>query len=114
MVAVVDGDTIVVRHDRAGLNPAAVKDEVVFRIRLNGCNAPEKNTPAGNDAKDWMVAACPTGQLVLVAPAGAEKYGRVLADVWRSGEDRTLSELAVGAGHAAPWDGRGRRPLPPG
>lgn len=107
VVDVHDGDTITVDID-LGLDMCARSQ----KLRLNGINAPELNTPAGKLAREYLA------DILLPAPDVTvqtikdrrEKYGRYLAVVIDS-SGRNLNELLVSSGHALRWNGEGPRPV---
>jgi micrococcal nuclease len=103
LMRVVDGDTIDLDID-LGFNV-----HVIQSCRLNGCNAPEKNTPEGVAAKTYVQTwfAANVGQVTpfKVQTYKKEKYGRYLVDVG------TLVRDLIFAGHAVAWDGHGPRPV---
>lgn len=97
---VIDGDTI---------------DVMVLgmpcRIRLLDCWAPEihgEERPEGEKSKAFLEKLAPVGSEVRVyIPTGHAKkladvitMGRILGQVWREGDDESLSQLMVGAGMA--------------
>lgn len=64
------------------------------QIRLEGINAPEKGTPEGQAAKDfvrsWMGWV---GAVLLATDNRKEKYGRTLGDLrWNDGASRSLAQ----------------------
>lgn len=94
-VRIVDGDTIDVEVTRR------------LRVRLLDCWAPETNTSEGVAATEHMQQLLrDEPQLVLMMPQADEQmqndftFGRVLGHVWVDGEQHTLNELMVEAGHA--------------
>jgi endonuclease YncB( thermonuclease family) len=106
VVRVVDGDTVIVVADLGW----RVKIETA--VRVDGINAPEKNTDAGRAARDYAMFLLPAGMAVTITSKrllGAfEKYGRVLAGlVRRDGFDFAAAMIAEG--HAKPWGGTGPR-----
>lgn len=106
--AVVDGDTVDVTVD------LGFRVSIRLRVRLAGCNAPERSTDAGRAAADaaraWVVEH---GQAVEIATQKSpEKFGRWLATVVAA-DGHDLAADLIAAGHAVPWDGRGARPVPP-
>lgn len=78
VVAVTDGDTIVVDID-LGLRVWARKQV----LRLEGVAAPETRTAEGREAKAWLAAELPVGTPLLVQTRKdrREKYGRWLATI---------------------------------
>lgn len=97
---VVDGDTI----DVSVMLP--------FRIRLLDCWAPETHGPAkgvGNMAKSMMQELVPRGTRLMVhiptehADSATDifSFGRVLGEVWRDADAKSLSELMVETGFAS-------------
>jgi endonuclease YncB( thermonuclease family) len=86
-------------------------------VRLNGLNANEHGTIAGETAKVYVQGLLRVDQVVrldtIKVPYGdkREKYGRFLGVFWPLGVDRSLNEMLVDSGHALPWDGKGLRPV---
>ena len=83
------------------------------RIRLLGLNCPELNTPAGKAAQRWLAAKILGKWVILQTEKDHDdKFGgRKLGRVWLGGE--CINQSLIAAGHAAPWDGQGPKPLPP-
>lgn len=83
------------------------------RVRLQGLNTPEKNSPEGKAANawvtDWIAQHAPAG--LVVETHRKEKYGRWLATV-TAADGACLNTDLLDAGQAAPYDGTGPRPLP--
>ena len=101
VLRIIDGDTV-----EAAYLVGPIK------IRLNGIDAPEKNTPEGKQAKAYMEWLLPR-QVVLVAELnGIDKYGRQLADfhVQKGEEFGWCSWWMVTGKHAKPWSGTGPKP----
>lgn len=102
VIRVIDGDTVELRVDLG----CSVKLEMT--CRLNGINAPEKNTVAGKEAKVWMETKLPTGQQVVVKTFRGdvtEKYGRYLAAIYTPAETTSVNDQAVAEGHAVLYNG---------
>lgn len=81
-------------------------------VRLLGCNAAELGTPSGEGARDFLDGLLPPGTRVALASEKPDKYApRVLATVLLGEHD--LAKILIDYQWAAPWDGRGTKPLPP-
>lgn len=106
IVGWLDGDTVDVQIDLG----FCVKVEQ--RVRVRGINAPEKNTPEGQCARNHAAQLALPGEKLLVRShkqGGGDKYGRWLADIQlRDGRD--FATEMVNAGHAKCWDGQGAKP----
>lgn len=105
---IVDGD---------GLRAAVVTwpwplTTVSLDIRLYGCNARELRDPGGEEARDALGALIPPDTVVLVTLADRDKYGRILARVHRVEDSMDVAARMIADGFAAPWDGKGRKPVP--
>ena len=104
MNRVVDGDTI-----RVGITlPAGVRLKQ-FPVRLIGIQSPELGTAdawAASAARLQLIHRVGAAQLVLVNPRGkTDRYGRMLAWVWRRSGDTMVSvqHQMVDTGHAWWW-----------
>lgn len=112
VVDVVDGDTLHLDLDlglrRLGFN-LWLHDTAT---RLAGCNAREHDEPGGPEAGANLAALLPAGALVAADVRGRDEYGRLLA--YLSLADGTdVTGLLIDTHWAAPWNGRGRKPVPP-
>ena len=106
VIRVIDGDGLVLRVD------AGFRVFVEAPFRLLGLNAPEKYTVTGKLAKAWTEAWCLAHpDLVVTTEKDPEKYGRWLGTVVSADDGEVLNVALVAAGHAFPWDGKGRRPI---
>lgn len=98
VIEIHDGDTFTVRIN-LGWN--------IFyktKIRLEGVNAPELETPEGNAARNFVAQVMPPGTLIEILSHRLDKYGRAQASVQLpSGVD--LAEKLLEAGHVAQMDG---------
>lgn len=102
---IVDGDTIDIFADKG------TDDFKKMRIRFNKINAPEKNTPEGAAAKQWLTELLTNDDgtfkhlYVFTVKDKKEKYGRYLGEIWIWGEDftkvKSINDRLVEAGHAA-------------
>lgn len=117
---VVDADTLRVDLD---LGLRVYRTET---IRLVGLNAPERQTPAGKRAIEYVTGwlrerdalpgqegVRPDAWPLAVGTLKPDKYGGRVDGVVRAVKDRAcLNDDLVQAGLAAVWDGRGPKPLP--
>lgn len=107
LVSVTDGDTVVVERD--------LGDHLYQQtaVRLLGLNCPEihgASKTAGDAAttftRDWMrqgVALDPWPLVIETHLDKREKYGRLLACVWRVADGRELNADLIAGGHAVPF-----------
>jgi endonuclease YncB( thermonuclease family) len=95
-----DGDTAIC-HILIHPNEGGELHEI--HVRTEGINAPELNTAAGREAREYARAlAIEHGTDVVLVARKREKYGRFLSRiVFPDGSD--FSELMVAAGHAVPY-----------
>ena len=92
---IIDGDTIEVTLD---LGWKLYKND---HVRFVGINAPEKNTPEGIGARDFLSIYLKVGQKVMIHSHKLDKYGRCLATVMVG--DVNLNNLMVKSGHAVEY-----------
>jgi micrococcal nuclease len=83
---VVDGDTVDVSID-LGFDVWHKQ-----RIRLNGIDAPEKNTPLGKVLKVYMVSLL-EGKTVKLEVTKPDKYGRYLGKIYLDSEESINDQL---------------------
>lgn len=103
-----DGDGVVLDID-LGLKTWRLEEN----YRLIGINAREKAQPGGMEARANLAALLPPRTEVMLQSIKPDKYGgRWLGKVTLP-NGRDLAEVLVDTHWAAPWDGRGERPLPP-
>jgi micrococcal nuclease len=88
VVAVKDGDTVVVLDD----------SNHPVKVRLQGIDAPELKQPYGREAKKYA-ASLVYGQTVTVREAGTDRYGRTLGDLILP-DGRSMQEEMLRAGYA--------------
>jgi len=81
-------------------------------VRLLGCNAPELATPAGKAALAFLETVLHVGDVVTLVSQGWDKYGGRIDGAITLADGRDLAAVMIAAGHAAPWDGKGSKPLP--
>jgi micrococcal nuclease len=81
-------------------------------VRLNGCNAAELATAAGKAALAYLETILHLGDTVTLVSHSWDKYGgRIDGDIALP-DGRDLATVMIAAGQAAPWDGRGVKPVP--
>jgi endonuclease YncB( thermonuclease family) len=73
VVAVIDGDTIDILNG----------DKKTIRIRLNGIDAPERDQPFGNNAKQYLSREI-SGKIVRVVKRDVDPSGSTIGDVYLS------------------------------
>ena len=84
VVAVADGDTITVLHER-----------VQVKVRLTEIDAPEKKQAFGNRSKQSLSDLC-FGKTATLADKGKDRYGRTLARVTCDGVDANAEQVKRG------------------
>jgi len=85
VIAIIDGDTIEVLHNKT-----------TERIRLNGIDCPEKRQAFGTRAKQ-ATSSLGFGQMVTVHRTGKDRFGRTLATIILS-DGRNLNHELVKEG----------------
>jgi len=81
-------------------------------VRLLGCNAPELATPAGKAALAFIETLVKVGDVVQLVSHGWDKYGGRIDGTVTLADGRDLTATMISAGQAAPWDGKGAKPIP--
>jgi micrococcal nuclease len=84
VVSVTDGDTI-----------KLLADKKLYRIRLNGIDAPEMGQAYGRKSKDHL-ASLVAGKRVEVIVRDTDRYGRFVGDVMIDGKSANAELVAVG------------------
>lgn len=112
VLRVLDGDTLEVDVDHG-----FYVHQTPTPVRLLNCNAAEKDTEAGAAAKAHLEALLPVGTPVVLSTAKPDKFApRWDADVTYRGADGRYRDLVadlIAEQWAAPWDGKGEKPVPP-
>jgi micrococcal nuclease len=100
---VVDGDTIDVDID-LGFNIT-----ISQRVRLKGINAPETRTKnleekdKGLKAKSWLEEELSKEGQWIIKTYKEDKYGRILGDVYKTGDIETINEKMLNEGIVIPY-----------
>ena len=89
VVAVTDGDTIKVLDS----------NNVQYKVRLTGIDAPEKAQPFGNASRNHL-ASMVAGKNVRIESSKTDRYGRVLGKVWVQPRDCSSCGKTLDANHA--------------
>ena len=89
VVAVTDGDTIKVLDS----------NNVQYKVRLTGIDAPEKSQPFGNASRNHL-ASMVAGKNVRIESSKTDRYGRVLGKVWVQPSDCPSCGKTLDANHA--------------
>jgi len=97
---VVDGDTV---HAEIDLG---FDVKVSATLRLLGINTPERGQPGGHEATEWLRSKTLNVTVrCLTIKDRREKYGRYLAKLYLPGEDSSVNEQLLSAGHAVEYSG---------
>lgn len=101
LIRIVDGDTVDVRVD------LGCDINISMKVRLSGIDAPERNTEPGRAAIEWISKKIPmrADLMVKTIKDRKEKYGRYLADIFLVGDDVSINQKMIEAGHARVYDG---------
>lgn len=95
-VRVVDGDTI-----QADVQlPAWTKLVMREYARFTGIDAPPAGTPEGDKATAWLKEKIGDKPVMLIIKNSRDLHGRLYAEVWLEGEDKSLNQQLVEAGVA--------------
>ena len=81
-------------------------------VRLAGINAPELATTAGKLALAYLQSLVKAGDWVTLTDQGWDKYGGRIDGLITLADGSDLSQLMIAANEAAPWDGKGTKPVP--
>lgn len=103
-----DGDTV--RAD-VSLGFDTWRHEQAFR--LLSVNAIELRDPGGQEARANLLALLTATPGVILSSVKPDKYGGRYDAHITLPDGVDVSELLIRSGWAAPWTGRGARPLPP-
>lgn len=99
VIYVVDGDTLQVRSTKGGKR---------ISIRIDGIDAPEICQVGGQQSRDALSQHV-LGQQVVVQPKATDKYGRMVADVFKGNVDQGAQMVMTGQAWAFYYKaGRGK------
>ncbi len=104
VMRVVDGDTAYFRVD--------LGFEIAFTIdvRFLGIDTPEvygtNASPEGRAAWEYLQEMLPVGRLVILRTErdSTGKYGRYLAEIYLPGDEVSVNQKLIDAGHAVPYE----------
>ena len=106
LVRVVDGDTADVMID------LGFDTWIKSRLRFKGVDTWEKRTRDKEEKIKGIAASAFTQKYLemnegnfVIQSFGRGKYGRVLAEIFIEGEDKSLNQLLIENGHAYVYDG---------
>lgn len=126
VVGIHDGDTITVDVVLARVGRSKVDIDLGFHVhrgphgltlakqpvRLKGCNAPELATDQGKQALAYLQTILKVGDTVTLLSHGVDKFGGRIDGEITLPDGRDLTRTMINSGFAAPWDGKGAKPLP--
>ena len=105
VISHLDGDTVGLSVD------LGFKLTMTRPCRVYGINAPEKKTPQGVAAADYLANLLPVGSAIVISTFKDkdDKYGRLLAKLMFGTVD--ISAAMIAAGHAKAYFGVGMKPV---
>lgn len=109
IVRVVDGDSFTVDVDLRWGRLWVRGQEV----RLKGCNAREHSEAGGPEATANLAQLLRAGTLVTLSAMEADKFGGRIDALVTLASGQDLTQLLIAQQWAAPWNGRGPKPVPP-
>lgn len=91
VINIVDGDTVDLNID-LGFHIWVTK-----RVRLSGIDAPERFTADGKTTTEFVKQFIPVGSKVFIKTSldGSDKYGRVLGEIYRPEELKSLNKVLL-------------------
>ena len=106
IIKVIDGDTADVMID------LGFDTWVKARLRFKGVDTWEKRTRDKAEKVKGLAASAFTQEYLekndgkfIIQSFGKGKYGRILAEIFIDGEDKSLNQLLIENGHAYVYDG---------
>ena len=107
VVRVIDGDSMVLEID-LGCHVTITRP-----VRLLGVDTPEVvgvTREAGIAAREWAREWAASRRVIVETRLDAnDKFGRLLATIYRTGDPVSLNASLIEAGHAVGYDGKGPR-----
>ena len=94
---VIDGDTFHLLPDLSAPSNVRVHKDGTISVRLRGCDAPEKDQPYGQEAKQHLASLILRNR-VKVQIMDVDRYGRVVGYVFLNGKNINLEQIK--SGHA--------------
>lgn len=94
LLRIIDADTVCLMVDMG----FGTRFEGTFR--LYGINAPEMNTAAGREAKEFAAEWFASAGTLHIDSYKPDKYGRWLATIWSDKQGVPLNEALIMSGHA--------------
>lgn len=104
---IIDGDTIIINVD-LGYNITATQ-----HFRVDGINAPEHNTTAGQTATNYLTTLIPPTTRVTVTCSGPDKYGNRWLATITTPDGLSIGTEMLSSGNAFAWNGLGKKPTAP-
>jgi endonuclease YncB( thermonuclease family) len=103
-----DGDTCVLSID-LGFDVS-----ICQTIRLVGIDTPELKTgdfkAMGKTVKSWLEGKLTGAKLIIKTSKSDDKYGRILAEIFVQGDDRSVNQQLLDRGWAVPYGGGHKDP----
>lgn len=115
VIAVHDGDTATFRLTADPVDigfGVAVTGSSVQVCRFLGYNARELAMPGGPEARDHLAAVLGAGPLRVVS-VKYDKFGNRFDGLVYLPDGTSVADVMIHDGYAAPWDGKGTKPVPP-
>jgi endonuclease YncB( thermonuclease family) len=106
IISVHDGDTL---HLDVDLGFHLTVD---LPVRLHGINTRELKDPGGKEARAHLLELVTIGSEVLFRSLGPDKYGGRWLGVLTLPDGRDVATQMIRDRYAAPWDGKGAKPVP--
>lgn len=113
LIEVRDGDTLTMDIDQAlSTWHHGLGIRLCWSGSPGGLNAWEKNTEGGKAATRNLASLLTLGQRYDITSLRWDKYAERIDALVTLPDGRDLGRVLVETGWAAPWDGKGERPVP--